>query len=100
MWMSKGLVYERYCIQLAFDLDRSISGSISKNAPLDVVIWENSYDTDPDGSEHWVRGSIGELTEAQWAKVTTIDDIFTLAGLVPIKDQPIAELKGAAPDRW
>ena len=55
---------------------------------------------DPKHGKQVLTGGVGELTEAQWAKVTTIEDIFTLAGVVPIKDQPIAELKGKTPDRW
>jgi|GEM_PF-2204426 len=97
-WASKGIVYERYRFRMSFDVDSS--GGWHKTSPITVVITEHIDAHAPNGRKMWTKDVIGKLTEADWRKATTIDDLFSLAGVTPKKHEPIPELATCDPAYW
>ena len=97
-WASKGIVYERYRFRMSFDVDSS--GGWHQTSPVTVVIAEHIDAHDSDGRKMWTTHIVGKLTEAEWRKATTIDELFELAGIVPKKHEPIPELSTCTPAYW
>ena len=101
VWMSKGLVYDRYIVEMSFDVKKGVTGKLSKIEDVMVVIHEHFYTADGPSSDRWRIHNPGtKLSEDQWRSANSIEDIFRLSGIEPIKDQPISELLELSPEHW
>lgn len=99
-WISDGIAYDRYCIRVSFDVDVSLSGGLTKTTPARVSIIEHFDEHTKSGAKKWHSKVVGALTEGEWHKATTIDELFDLAGVVPKKHEPIPELSTCDPAYW
>lgn len=88
-WCSRGIVYGRYLIYMKFNV--SVNGFNEPKRMSDPVytIAEYWYENDASGRAYVTYTIRKDLSHAQWDQVNTVDDIFKIAGIVPITNQPI-----------
>lgn len=86
--LSTAKIYDKYIIKMSFPFKKVDSnGNFTDADKFKFQISEHSYD-----SGRWVSEGIGELSLAEWNGVATIDEIFSLIGVIPEKNSPIKEL--------
>jgi hypothetical protein len=88
IWLATAKIYDRYVIKMSFDYrDVDSKGNLSTANNFNFQLSEHSYN-----KGRWVSEGIGKLSLKEWHGVVTIEDVFSLIGVIPEKNAPIKEL--------
>ncbi|WP_269524941.1 hypothetical protein [Coraliomargarita parva] len=96
-WVSQTILYDRYIIDLIFDVEVSRSGSLAvkKTSPLNVIVYEvDDVSTDVEGEVTMItKRELGSISEQEYDSITSAEDIFEVIGVKVVKGQPVANIR-------
>lgn len=82
LWGSKGLIYGRYLIYMKFSVATDAVNVPKRTSEVSCGIFQYDYSFES-GEKRRARCSLGSLTQAQWDRIESLDDLFHVLGHIP-----------------
>jgi hypothetical protein len=93
-WVSMTVAYDRYIVDMLFGVDTRffIFGKwrLKKRSDVFIQIWEATKVSEIGGGLQVEAGKQKLMRFTHFPSIKHVDELFELAGIEPIKDQPVA----------